>query len=49
MKTTKHDYGAKSYPNCCLIGMKGNVRGTIFICTCYGPSSRKYFKIFANK
>lgn len=48
MKITKHDYGAKSYPNCCLIGAKGNVRGTTFIYNVMGPSSRKYLKIFTN-
>ncbi len=48
MKITKHDYGAKSYPNCCLIGAKGNVRKLPSSIQVMGPNSRKYFKIFTN-
>ncbi len=44
MKTTKHDYGAKYTQNCCLIGTKGNVRRTTFICTCYGTKLKKIFQ-----
>jgi len=51
MKITKHDYGAKSYPNCCLIGAKGNVRGTTFIIMLWDLAQEnisKYLQISKN-